>query len=200
MQFKKRCSRCLRVQQVERAWPCGCVVRRCAEVVRRRAAQGRRLDQEHSRRQVFVKRWCARKSSRTRAGSSACAAAGCAGNLLSDAALASHDFQTALQNYLDLEELRSEARKSWQKSLDAFDDMIRLRRRNYEPLLPQIDAQFRELDAQIRFRKQQRDHLQQRLQRLLIEPRPDRCWRRPMSASCWRPFATSERALRDDRP
>ncbi|MET0535625.1 MAG: tetratricopeptide repeat protein [Steroidobacter sp.] len=86
--------------------------------------------------------------------------------------LASHDFQTALQNYLDLEELRSKT-DGWQKSLDAFDDMIRLRRQNYEPLLPQIDAQFRELDTQIRFRKQQRDHLQQRLQRLLIEPRPD---------------------------
>ena len=86
--------------------------------------------------------------------------------------LASHDFQTALQNYLDLEELRAKT-ESWQKSLDAFEDIIRLRRQNYEPLLPQIDAQFRELDAQIRLRKQQRDHLQQRLQRLLIEPRPD---------------------------
>lgn len=86
--------------------------------------------------------------------------------------MASHDFQTALQNYLDLEELRAKT-EGWQKSLDAFEDMIRLRRQNYEPLLPQIDAQFRELDAQIRLRKQQRDHLQQRLQRLLIEPRPD---------------------------
>jgi hypothetical protein len=86
--------------------------------------------------------------------------------------MASHDFQTALQNYLDLEELRAKT-EGWQKSLDAFDDMIALRRRNYEPLLPQIDAQFRELDTQIRFRRQQRDHLQTRLQRLLIEPRPD---------------------------
>lgn len=86
--------------------------------------------------------------------------------------LASHDFQTALQNYLDLEELRSKT-EGWQKSLDAYEDMIRLRRQNYEPLLPQIDAQFRELDTQIRFRNQQRDHLQQRLQRLLIDPRPD---------------------------
>lgn len=86
--------------------------------------------------------------------------------------MASHDFQTALQNYLDLEELRSKT-EGWQKSLDAFEDMIRLRRQNYEPLLPQIDAQFRDLDAQIRLRMQQRDHLQQRLQRLLIEPRPD---------------------------
>jgi tetratricopeptide (TPR) repeat protein len=86
--------------------------------------------------------------------------------------LASHDFQTALQNYLDLEELRRKM-SGWQRSLDAFEDIIRLRRENYEPLLPDVDAQFRELDAQIRLRMEQRDHLQQRLQQLLIEPRPD---------------------------
>lgn len=86
--------------------------------------------------------------------------------------MASHDFQTALQNYLDLEELRNKT-TGWQKSLDAFEDMIRLRRQNYEPLLPGLDAQFRELDSQIRLRMEQRNHLQQRLQQLLIEPRPD---------------------------
>ena len=86
--------------------------------------------------------------------------------------MASHDFQTALQNYLDLEELRKKM-AGWQKSLDAFEDMIRLRKQNYDPLLPGIDAQFRELDAQIRLRMEQRNHLQQRLQQLLIEPRPD---------------------------
>jgi hypothetical protein len=86
--------------------------------------------------------------------------------------MASNDFQTALQNYLDLEELRRKM-AGWQTSLDAFEDMIRLRRKNYEPLLPGIDAHFRELDAQIRLRMEQRNHLQQRLHQLLIEPRPD---------------------------
>lgn len=86
--------------------------------------------------------------------------------------MASHEFQTALQNYLDLEELRKKM-AGWQKSLDAFEDMIRLRKQNYDPLLPGIDAQFRELDGQIRVRMEQRNHLQQRLQQLLIEPRPD---------------------------
>ena len=86
--------------------------------------------------------------------------------------MASHDFQTALQNYLDLEELRRKM-AGWQKSLDAFEDMIRLRKQNYDPLLPGVDAQFRELDAQIRLRMEQRNHLQQRLHQLLIEPRPD---------------------------
>lgn len=86
--------------------------------------------------------------------------------------MASNDFQTALQNYLDLDELRKKM-AGWQTSLDAYEDMIRLRRKNYEPLLPGIDAQFREFDAQIRLRMEQRNHLQQRLHQLLIEPRPD---------------------------
>ena len=65
--------------------------------------------------------------------------------------MASHDFHTALQNYLDLEDLRVRL-VSWQTSFDAFDDIIALRKQNYEPLLPGIDAQFRDLDAQIRLR------------------------------------------------
>src|SRR5215510_5395442 len=49
--------------------------------------------------------------------------------------MASHDFQTALHNYLDLEDMRSKL-MAWKTSLDAFVDIIRLRRDNYEPLLP----------------------------------------------------------------
>ena len=49
--------------------------------------------------------------------------------------LASHDFQTALQNYLDLEDLRRKL-ASWTVSFDSFDDMIGLRRQYYEPQLP----------------------------------------------------------------
>ena len=86
--------------------------------------------------------------------------------------MASHEFQTALQNYLDLEELRAKM-DGWQKGLDAFEDIIRRRRQNYEPLLPQIDAQFHELDSQMRLRLQQRNQLQRSLQQLLIEPRPE---------------------------
>src|SRR5437879_1582666 len=63
--------------------------------------------------------------------------------------MASHDFQTALHNYLDLEDLQSRLMGS-QTSLDAFDDIIRLRGENYKPLLPEIDAHFRELDSRIR--------------------------------------------------
>jgi hypothetical protein len=88
------------------------------------------------------------------------------------ALMASHDFQTALQNYLDLEDLRKKL-VSWESSFDAFDDMIRLRRAYYEPLLPEIDGQFRELDAQIRLRMEQRENLAKRLESMLVAPRPD---------------------------
>src|SRR2546425_1026115 len=86
--------------------------------------------------------------------------------------MASHDFQTALQNYLDLEDLRSRL-IAWKTSLDAFDDIIGLRGQNYEPLLPEVDAQFRELDSRIRLRLEQRKHLAERLQVMLTAPRPE---------------------------
>src|SRR5213075_2388495 len=86
--------------------------------------------------------------------------------------MASNDFQTALQNYLDLEDLRSRL-MAWKTSLDAFDDIIRLRGQNYEPLLPEVDAQFRDLDSRIRLRLEQRKHLAERLQAILTSPRPD---------------------------
>jgi uncharacterized coiled-coil DUF342 family protein len=88
------------------------------------------------------------------------------------ALMASHDFQTALQNYLDLEDLRSKL-EAWQTSLDSFEDIIALRRAYYEPLLPEIDLQFRKLDAQVRLRQEQRKHLDDRLQQLLIVPSAD---------------------------
>jgi tetratricopeptide (TPR) repeat protein len=86
--------------------------------------------------------------------------------------MASHDFQTALHNYLDLEDLRSKL-MGYQASLEAFDDIIRLRKKNYEPLLPEIDAKFRELDSRMRVRLQQRKEFDDRLHAMLTAPRPD---------------------------
>src|SRR5262249_540150 len=86
--------------------------------------------------------------------------------------MASHDFQTALHNYLDLEDLQSRL-ITWKTSLDPFDDIIRLRGENYEPLLPGVDTQFRELDSRIRLRLEQRKHLSERLKAMLTAPRPE---------------------------
>ena len=86
--------------------------------------------------------------------------------------MASHDFQTALQNYLDLADLRTRL-AAWQTSFDAFEDVIAHRARYYEPLLPGLDAQFRDIDAQMRLRLEQREHIADRLHAMLTAPRPD---------------------------
>ena len=86
--------------------------------------------------------------------------------------MASHDFQTALQNYLDLEDMRSKL-MGFQTSLQAFDDIIRVRKQNYQPLLPEIDAQFRALDSRMHLRLQQRKQFDDRLHAMLTAPRPD---------------------------
>ncbi len=86
--------------------------------------------------------------------------------------LASHDFQESLKNYLDLEELRKKL-EVWSGDLVAFEDIIEQRRAYYKPLLPAIDREFRRLDSQMRLRLEQRDRIDQRLQAMLVAPRPD---------------------------
>jgi tetratricopeptide (TPR) repeat protein len=86
--------------------------------------------------------------------------------------MASHDFQESLKNYLDLEELRKRL-GAWESDLDAFEEVIAARRVYYQPLLPTIDRAFRRLDSQMRFRLEQRDRVEQRLQNMLVAPRPD---------------------------
>ena len=85
---------------------------------------------------------------------------------------ASHVFQTGLQNYLDLADLRKKL-VSWQTSVDSFDDMVEIRGEHYEPLLPDIDQQFRKLDSRMRLRIEQHRLLKRRLHGMLTTPRPE---------------------------
>jgi hypothetical protein len=86
--------------------------------------------------------------------------------------MASHDFQESLKNYLDLEALRRKL-AAWQCDLDAFEEIIARRRDYYQPLLPGIDREFRQIDSQMRLRLEQRDHIEKRLKAMLVAPRPD---------------------------
>ncbi len=86
--------------------------------------------------------------------------------------MASNDFQSSLKNYLDLEELRKRL-DSWDEYLNSYEEIIALRRKYYEPLLPGIDKRFRQLDSQIRLRLEQRQSLDDRLKHMLVAPRPD---------------------------
>jgi tetratricopeptide (TPR) repeat protein len=88
------------------------------------------------------------------------------------ALMASHDFQASLKNYLDLEQLRRKL-EAWKGDLDAFEQIIEIRRAYYRPLLPAIDRQFRQLDSQMRLRLEQRERIRKRLNAMLVAPRPD---------------------------
>lgn len=86
--------------------------------------------------------------------------------------MASNDFQSSLRNYQDLEDLRKRL-KAWEEYLNAYEQIIELRRRYYEPLLPDLDKRFRALDSRIRLRLEQRQSLADRLHHMLVSPRPD---------------------------
>ena len=86
--------------------------------------------------------------------------------------LASHDFQTGLQNYLDLADLHRKL-LAWEASFDSFDEMVAIRHEHYEPLLPDVDTHFRELDSKLRLRREQHKMLVKRRDDLLTTPRPE---------------------------
>lgn len=86
--------------------------------------------------------------------------------------MASNDFQESLQNYFDLEDLRQKL-EAWSGHLDAYEEIIQVRRQYYEGVLPANDKQFKVLDSQMRLRIEQRQTLHERLQKLLVAPRPD---------------------------
>ena len=86
--------------------------------------------------------------------------------------LASHDFQTGLQNYLDLADLRRKL-VAWQSGFDSFDDMVAIRHDHFEPLLPDVDKEFREYDSRLRLRIEQHKMLVKRRDDMLTTPRPE---------------------------
>ena len=86
--------------------------------------------------------------------------------------LASHDFQTGLQNYLDLADLRRKL-ITWNGGFDSFDEMVVIREEHYAPLLPDVDEKFRKLDSRMRLRIEQHKMLIKRRDDLLTMPRPE---------------------------
>ncbi len=86
--------------------------------------------------------------------------------------MASHDFQTGLQNYLDLADLKRKL-LAWEGGFDAYEEMVDIRHDHYEPLLPEIDERFRKLDSRMRLRVEQHKMLVKRRDDLLTIPRPE---------------------------
>ncbi|GAA5524707.1 hypothetical protein Maes01_01264 [Microbulbifer aestuariivivens] len=86
--------------------------------------------------------------------------------------MASNDYQEFLRNYRDLNDLQ-ERNESWLDSLNAYENLIALRRDYYEPLLPGLDQKFRALDARIQMRIEERDKFAARIEQMLITRRPE---------------------------
>ena len=86
--------------------------------------------------------------------------------------MASHDFQTGLQNYLDLADLKRKL-LTWEGGFDAYEEMVDIRSEHYSPLLPEVDETFRKLDSRMRLRNEQHKMLIKRRNDLLTTPRPE---------------------------
>lgn len=86
--------------------------------------------------------------------------------------LASNDFQESLKNYFDLVQLGKKI-LSWDGYLDAYTEIIEKRKKYYTPLFPSIQDKFRALDSRMKLRVAQQQKVLNRLNNMLISPRPD---------------------------
>ena len=86
--------------------------------------------------------------------------------------LASNDFQESLKNYFDLVQLDRKI-LSWDGYLDSYNEIISVRKNYYTPLFPAIQDKFRSLDSRMKLRKTQQQRISNRLDKMLIAPRPD---------------------------
>lgn len=86
--------------------------------------------------------------------------------------MASHDFQESLKNYRDLTILDSRL-NNWTDDLDAYKEIVQVRRQYYEPLLPELALTFNSLDSRMRLRMAQSVRLDDRIQSMTVTRRPD---------------------------
>jgi hypothetical protein len=165
-------GRTLRLWQAERAQQ-GCIdVWQRAYDIRYRDRKAGRFNPKHSRRVLSARLGTQRTETGCRLGYQVAHTSANTETYYLIELMASHDFQESLKNYLDLEELRKKLR-TWEGDLHAFEELIAHRRDYYQPLLPVIDQQFRRLDSQMRLLLEQRNRIEQRLQAMLVAPRPD---------------------------
>jgi hypothetical protein len=86
--------------------------------------------------------------------------------------MASHDFQSSYKNYKDLAELRHHLDR-WLADLRSYEELIEIRRKYQEPVLPVVEEKFKKVDARIKLRLEQRDRLAKKIKNMLISPRPE---------------------------
>lgn len=85
--------------------------------------------------------------------------------------LASNDFQTGLENFLDLADLKQRL-SGWPNDLAAYDELIAARKRHFEALLPGIDGQLEELDARLQQQRARQTALLERRSEMAMSGEP----------------------------
>ena len=86
--------------------------------------------------------------------------------------MASSNFQEALNNYLDLDDLRKRL-AAWDVDIAAYKELIDSRRKFYKPILPGIDKRVQALDAPNKSRQMQRQILDDLVKDMLATRRSD---------------------------
>lgn len=76
--------------------------------------------------------------------------------------MASHDFHESVKNYRDMEALRLNLTR-WLANIEAYQDLIQLRRQYYAPLLPVVERDFKTQDALMKSVLLRRDEVDRQL-------------------------------------
>jgi hypothetical protein len=86
--------------------------------------------------------------------------------------MASHDFQASYKSYKDLADLRHHL-DEWLVDLRSYEELIEIRRKYQEPILPVVEEKFKKIDSRIKLRLEQRNSLAKKIKNMLISPRPE---------------------------
>ncbi|MES1982056.1 MAG: hypothetical protein V4443_06220 [Pseudomonadota bacterium] len=83
--------------------------------------------------------------------------------------LASNKFQDSLQNYLDLDSLRQRLDR-WDADLDAYDELVEIRRKHYEQVLAATNKDMQAIEAQMKAHQDLRQDFETWLKNGLTTP------------------------------
>lgn len=86
--------------------------------------------------------------------------------------MASREFQMALNNYLDLNDLMQRL-TTWRADIESYQQLVSLRQSYYEPLLRDVDGQFERLAVRNALRQERRHNVDGLLQDMQLTPQPD---------------------------
>jgi hypothetical protein len=75
--------------------------------------------------------------------------------------MAGHDFQESVKNFRDMEKLRLNTLQ-WLNNIEAYQDLVDVRRGYYAPLLPDVEIQFKTQDALLQSVLLRRDEVARR--------------------------------------